>query len=62
MISIQMNLKTFESRYFKIYIPGKLILAKQYTNSVFNSKVFVRGATYKSSNYKPLSSTVKARY
>jgi hypothetical protein len=41
MISIKMNLKTFESRYSKMYMPGIINLAEQYTNSVFNSKIFV---------------------
>ena len=35
-------------------IPVSLILAEQYTNSVFNSKAFVRITNFKSQNYKPL--------
>jgi hypothetical protein len=38
----------------KLYMPGIYNLAEQYTNSVSNSKFFVRTITYKRENYKQL--------
>jgi hypothetical protein len=37
-----------------MYMPGIINLAEQYTNSVFNSKVFVRITIYKKQNDKQL--------
>lgn len=54
MISIKMNLKRLKADILKCTFQAYLILAEQYTNSVFNSKVLVRITTQKSQNYKQL--------
>ena len=48
MISIKMPEKRLKADILKCICLEYLILAEQYTNSVFNSKVFVRITTYKS--------------
>ncbi|TDO73411.1 hypothetical protein EV143_1051, partial [Flavobacterium chryseum] len=55
-------LKTFESRYFKMYPLGIVNFSRTIYESVFNSKVFVRVTTYKSANYNQLFIKVKRAY